>query len=65
MAGALILAWRGVVLWQVALPMAAGQFVGGWVGAHLAVRRGDALVRRVAVAVSLALAAKLAWDLRG
>lgn len=60
-----LFAWRGVVLWQVALPMAAAQLVGGWVGAHLAVRRGDALVRRVAVAVALALAAKLAWDLRG
>ena len=49
----------------VALPMAAAQLAGGWLGAHLAVRRGDALVRRVVVAVTLALAAKLAWDMRG
>jgi uncharacterized membrane protein YfcA len=60
-----LFAARGLVLWQVALPMAAGQLCGGWVGAHLAVRRGDALVRRVAVVVSLALAAKVAWDLGG
>ena len=60
-----LFASRGVVLWRLALPMAAGQLAGGWLGAHLAVRRGDALVRRVAVVVSLALAAKVAWDLRG
>ncbi len=65
LAAVVLFASRGLVLWQVALPMAAGQFAGGWLGTHLAVRRGDGLVRRVAVAVSLALAAKLAWDLRG
>jgi hypothetical protein len=58
-----LFAWRGVVAWPVALPMAAGQLCGGWIGAHLAIRRGDALIRRVAVLVALALAAKLAWDL--
>ena len=41
------------------------QTLGGFLGAHLAVRRGDALVRRVVVAVALAAAVKLAWDLRG
>lgn len=55
---------RGVVLWRIALPMAAAQLAGGWVGAHLAIRRGDALVRRVVVLVTLALAVKLAWDMR-
>jgi len=58
-----LFAWRGVVVWLVALPMAAGQLLGGWMGAHLAVRRGDALVRRVAVLSALALAVKLALDL--
>jgi uncharacterized membrane protein YfcA len=60
-----LFAARGVVVWQVALPMAAGQLMGGWLGAHLTLRRGDALVRWVAVVVSLLLAAKLALDLRG
>jgi uncharacterized membrane protein YfcA len=59
-----LFAWRGVVVWPVALPMAVGQLCGGWIGAHLAVRRGDALVRRVAVVSALALAVKLALDLR-
>lgn len=60
-----LFAVRGVVVWRVALPMAAAQLLGGWLGAHLAIRRGDALVRRVVVAVTLALAAKLAWGMRG
>lgn len=60
-----LFAARGLVAWQVSLPMAAGQLAGGWLGAHLAVRRGDRLVRAVTVATTLALAAKLAWDLKG
>jgi uncharacterized membrane protein YfcA len=60
-----LFAVRGVVVWKVALPMAAAQLCGGWIGAHLAVRRGDRLVRAVTVATTLALAARLAWDLRG
>ncbi|HEX9241830.1 MAG TPA: TSUP family transporter [Anaeromyxobacter sp.] len=63
LAALVLFAARGTVLWRVALPMAAAQLAGGWLGAHLAVRRGDALVRRVVVGVALALAAKLAWDM--
>jgi uncharacterized membrane protein YfcA len=55
---------KGVVVWRIAVPMAAAQLAGGWIGAHLAVRRGDALVRRTVVLVTLALAVKLAWDMR-
>lgn len=64
LAAVTLFASRGVVIWRLALPMAAAQLVGGWVGAHLTVRRGDALVRRAAVVTALALAAKLAWDMR-
>ncbi len=53
---------RGAVLWEVALPMAAAQFAGGWLGAHLAVRGGDRLVRAVVLLVVLALVSKLALD---
>jgi uncharacterized membrane protein YfcA len=64
LAAVLLFAARGAVVWRVALPMAAAQLAGGWIGAHLAVRRGDALVRRAVVAVALGAAAKLAWDMR-
>ena len=58
-----LFAWRGTVLWHLALPMAAGQMSGSWVGAHLAVKRGDAFVRKVVLAVVAALVAKLGRDL--
>jgi uncharacterized protein len=54
---------RGLVLWNVALPMAAGQFAGGLAGAHLAVRGGDRLVRWVVLLVVVALVVKLGLDL--
>jgi uncharacterized membrane protein YfcA len=60
-----LFAWRGNVVWAAALPMAAGQFVGGLVGAHLAIRRGDVFVRRIVLLVVLALVVKLARDLWG
>jgi hypothetical protein len=64
LAALVLFAARGTVIWRLALPMAAAQLAGGWLGAHLAVRRGDALVRRAVVAVALVAAAKLAWDMR-
>ncbi|HEX9289494.1 MAG TPA: TSUP family transporter [Anaeromyxobacteraceae bacterium] len=62
LAALVLFALRGVVLWKVALPMAAAQFAGGTLGAHLAVRRGDALVRRIVLLVVFALVVKLGRD---
>jgi uncharacterized membrane protein YfcA len=63
LAALVLFAVRGTVVWRIAIPMAVAQLLGGWLGAHLAVKRGDVLVRRVVVAVALAAAAKLAWDM--
>jgi uncharacterized membrane protein YfcA len=60
--------WFGshhLIVWSVALSMAAGQFTGGFLGAHLVLTRGGGLVRAAAVVVALALVAKLAWQLAG
>jgi len=62
LAALLLFALRGVVVWRIALPMAVAQLVGGTVGAHLVVRRGDLFVRRVVLAVVLALVVKLVHD---
>jgi uncharacterized protein len=62
LAAMVLFAARGAVLWQVALPMALGQLFGGWMGAHLAIRGGDRVVRFVVLAVVLALVAKLGSD---
>ena len=51
----------GHIVWPVALVMAAGQLLGAWLGSHLVLRHGSALVRPVLVVVSLAISAKLLW----
>lgn len=58
-----LFASRGAVVWQVAAPMAAAQLTGSYLGTKLAVRGGDVLVRRVVLAVVLALVGKLGLDL--
>ena len=63
LASMIVFAFCGWIRWEVALPMAAAQFAGGAFGAHLTVRGGDKLVRRVAPFAVLGVAAKLAYDL--
>lgn len=60
-----LFALSGAVRWDIALPMGAAQLLGSFVGARLAVRRGAGLVRVLAIAVSLALAARVAWQMLG
>jgi len=62
-AALVIFARGGLVVWNVALPMAASQLVGGFLGAHLAVRRGDRFIRAVVLLVVAALVFKVAHDL--
>ena len=63
LAAIVFLAWKGLVIWKVSIPMAAGQFIGGTLGAHLAVKGGETLVRRVVLLVVLALVTKLGYEL--
>ena len=63
LASVIVFSFCGWVRWEVALPMAAAQFAGGALGAHLTVRRGDVLVRRVTPYVVGAVAVKVAIDL--
>lgn len=62
-AAAGIFALGGVVIWAIAIPMAAAQLLGGFLGAHIAVRRGVRLVRGVVLLVVLALVIKIGRDL--
>jgi uncharacterized membrane protein YfcA len=62
--GALVLfMMTGNVLYAVALPMAAFNVAGGFLGAHFAVRRGSRFVRTVFLIVVVALIAKVIFDL--
>ena len=54
---------EGNVLWQVALPMAAGQLCGGVIGARLAIKGGAKLIRAMVLVISGALVVKLVSDL--
>lgn len=62
LAALLIFLFGGHVVWAVALMMAAGQLVGGWIGAHLVLRHGAPLIRPVLVTASLAVSLKLLLD---
>lgn len=58
-----LFAARGTVLWKIALPMAAANAAGAFVGARLAVKRGDRFVRVVVLVVVGALVLKIGADL--
>jgi uncharacterized protein len=55
--------FRGAVDWRIAIPMAAANALGAFVGARLAVRRGDRFVRVVVLGVVTVLVLKMAYDL--
>jgi uncharacterized protein len=62
--GALVLfIMTGNVLYAVALPMAALNVAGGFLGAHFAVRRGSRFIRTAFLVVVAALIAKVLLDL--
>ncbi len=42
-----IFAWRGQVCWAAGACLAVGNSAGAWVGAHVAVKKGDPLIRMV------------------
>jgi uncharacterized membrane protein YfcA len=54
----------GLIDLRVGVPLAVANLVGGWLGAHAALKGGDRFVRRLFLATVAALAAKLlVWDL--
>ncbi len=58
-----MLGLAGKIIWAIALPMAAGQFLGGLVGASVAIKGGAPIIRTVVLFVLAGLVAKLAFDL--
>ena len=63
LAALLLFSVRGVVLWKIALPMALANATGAFVGARLAVKKGDGFVRVVVLVVVAALVLKILWDI--
>lgn len=52
----------GAIAYQVALPMAFCNLLGGWLGARVAIAKGSRWVRWLFLAVTTALLVKLAYD---
>jgi uncharacterized membrane protein YfcA len=63
LAAVVVFTREGHVMWELALPMAVGQLAGGILGAHLALKGGERIVRGVVLVVSGALIVKLVIDL--
>jgi len=49
----------GKVIWTLGLTMGTGQMAGAWLGSHLVLRHGTAVIRPVLVLVSLAITLRL------
>ena len=51
--------WAGDVIWSAGVAMAAGQLVGGYLGARTGIRFGARLIKPLVVAISVVLAIRL------
>jgi hypothetical protein len=60
-----LFAWKGTILWSISLPMAAANALGAWVGARIALKSGDRLVRVVVLCVVGGVVVKMAAGLLG
>ena len=54
-----IFADRGLVLWLAGAALAVGTTIGGWIGAHYTIKRGERLIRVVLNAVLVVMAVRL------
>jgi uncharacterized membrane protein YfcA len=54
---------KGLIVWPVAIPMAAANAAGSWFGSRMAIARGARFLRWVFLAAAVAVAAKMAWTL--
>jgi uncharacterized membrane protein YfcA len=61
-AALLLFGFGGHVMWRLGFAMAACNLAGAQIGAHVAIRRGSAWVRRVFLVVVAALIVRLAID---
>jgi uncharacterized membrane protein YfcA len=56
-------ALSGLVVWPVSLLMAGAALIGGYFGAHMAVRVGQVTVRRVIVVIGFVITFAMLWKL--
>ena len=62
-AASVVFFWGGIIDLRIGLPLAAANLLGGWLGAHAALKGGDRFVRLLFLLTVGALAVKLVvWD---
>lgn len=54
--------WKGKILWAIAIPMALSNAAGGWLGARLAIRKGNRFIRSFFLLIVVATLLRFAWD---
>jgi uncharacterized protein len=55
-------AYSGQVIWALGLMMGAGQFIGGQLGARMAMRHGARIIRPLLVVMCTGMAIRLMWN---
>lgn len=53
---------KGFVIWSIAIPVALCNMLGGYVGAHVAIKKGSGFIRIFFIIMALALIIKLSYD---
>jgi uncharacterized membrane protein YfcA len=53
---------KGKIIWAIALPMAASNAIGGWIGAKLAINRGNKFIRIFFLVVVIGTLIRFAYD---
>ena len=58
-AGALVLGFLGTVAWNWMPALLAGSIIGGYLGSHLAIRKGNLWIKRAFELVTILIGTKL------
>ncbi len=53
---------KGAIVWHIALPVAAANMLGNYMGSHVALKKGSGFIRVFFILIVLALIIKLGWD---
>ena len=60
-----VLYLSSTISWQPVIAMFASNFIGAWIGSHLAVRYGDRLIKKAMVAIAVVMIVKVILDFNG
>ncbi len=56
-----VFVWTGNVLWIPGIALAIGNSIGGWIGSHVSVKKGEGFIRKILYVTLTAMALRLLW----